>query len=374
MPTYEFSVVLKSPTPLTEDLADRLFEAGCDDATLSSSGGVVSIDFRRASNDLETAVCSAVANVQRSGCVVSCVEFDIGNPVSNKLSTTMSHTTFGMHLESEGVEASARNELTGGDRQVFSAVDSVIARIRRYAVEPKFSDDIRRRELTPKFDLPDSRILEEMITLIAFSQQVPAVRIVDMVNRGVLSQVFGSFSPTVISKVNPDDLRRKYWATEWLSPIRFPTKLDKMVSCAQGLLDIAGDHGSYMKFLKSCDFPLRVSCPEDVDAFWSAFEKARSSSPTFYRNFTSLCHLLQSLGFPCAKPDRIVLNVAEEFGVIPKRKQHSEADQRKVVRLMQSYAEYANLRVPVVDLMFLIHGGQTEARGFVSPNYYSDSA
>jgi hypothetical protein len=80
MPTYEFSAVLKSPTALTEDLANRLFAIGCDDATPSSSDGVVAIEFSRDANHLETAICAAVANAQKSGCVLrrSTIEDQLG--------------------------------------------------------------------------------------------------------------------------------------------------------------------------------------------------------------------------------------------------------------------------------------------------------
>jgi hypothetical protein len=33
MRKYEFSLVVKGPLELTEEIADELFEAGCDDGT-----------------------------------------------------------------------------------------------------------------------------------------------------------------------------------------------------------------------------------------------------------------------------------------------------------------------------------------------------
>jgi hypothetical protein len=74
MPNFNFSVILKSPTTLTEVLADKLLAAGCDDATPSSSGGTVSIDFGREASDLESAFCSARANVRAAGCIIDRVE------------------------------------------------------------------------------------------------------------------------------------------------------------------------------------------------------------------------------------------------------------------------------------------------------------
>ncbi len=39
MNNYDFTLILSSPTELTEDLADKLFVAGCDDGTPSSCEG-----------------------------------------------------------------------------------------------------------------------------------------------------------------------------------------------------------------------------------------------------------------------------------------------------------------------------------------------
>jgi hypothetical protein len=47
MTKYEFTLILKGPLELTEDIADELFEAGCDDGTPGTCEGVFSIDFHR---------------------------------------------------------------------------------------------------------------------------------------------------------------------------------------------------------------------------------------------------------------------------------------------------------------------------------------
>jgi hypothetical protein len=76
MTTYDFTLILSGPTELTEELADKLFAAGCDDSTPSSSGGIVSVDFGREATDLESAIRSAIANVSSAGYVVARVEID----------------------------------------------------------------------------------------------------------------------------------------------------------------------------------------------------------------------------------------------------------------------------------------------------------
>ena len=69
MSKYDFTVVLKDAPELTEELADRLFAAGCDDGTPGMCCGVTVIDFHR---EAETArfVQSFVAAV-RNGTVSS---------------------------------------------------------------------------------------------------------------------------------------------------------------------------------------------------------------------------------------------------------------------------------------------------------------
>ena len=67
------TLVLVGSPALTDELADRLYEAGCDDGTPGSCDGVVSIDFHREAASLEEAIRSAVANVRAAGCEVSSV-------------------------------------------------------------------------------------------------------------------------------------------------------------------------------------------------------------------------------------------------------------------------------------------------------------
>ena len=80
MKTYEFSVVLAGLAVIDDDLADALFAAGCDDGTPISSSGVASIGFSREAESLETAIRSAIADVQKAGCTVARVEIEADSP------------------------------------------------------------------------------------------------------------------------------------------------------------------------------------------------------------------------------------------------------------------------------------------------------
>ncbi|MBI1904442.1 MAG: hypothetical protein HYS13_25380 [Planctomycetia bacterium] len=76
MKTYDFTLVLSGVTELTDELADRLFEAGCDDGSPGSCNRVVTIDFHRRAASLEAALRAAITSVRTAGCRVERIEID----------------------------------------------------------------------------------------------------------------------------------------------------------------------------------------------------------------------------------------------------------------------------------------------------------
>ena len=76
MSKYEFSLVLKGPVELTEELADTLLEHGCDDGTPGMCDGVFTIDFHREAESLEAAINSAIQNVRDAGHEVEHVQIE----------------------------------------------------------------------------------------------------------------------------------------------------------------------------------------------------------------------------------------------------------------------------------------------------------
>ena len=76
MSKYEFTLVLKGPMELTEEIADALFAAGCDDGTPGACNGLFSIDFHRDANSLEAAINSAMGSVKSAGFEVERVEIE----------------------------------------------------------------------------------------------------------------------------------------------------------------------------------------------------------------------------------------------------------------------------------------------------------
>ena len=81
MKTYEFDILLKDVLEVTDEQADALFAAGCDDGTPACCNGTAWIHFDRQAPSLEEAIRSAVVQVQAAGFKVSKIELDVDSAV-----------------------------------------------------------------------------------------------------------------------------------------------------------------------------------------------------------------------------------------------------------------------------------------------------
>ncbi|HEX7448557.1 MAG TPA: hypothetical protein VF306_13485 [Pirellulales bacterium] len=81
MKTYEFDIVLQNISEITDDDADALFAARCDDGTPVSSEGTAWIHFDRQSNSLEEAIRLALSEVRSAGFAIARVELDASSKV-----------------------------------------------------------------------------------------------------------------------------------------------------------------------------------------------------------------------------------------------------------------------------------------------------
>jgi len=73
---YEFSIIASGLDPEAKDFADRFFNAGCDDATISFQKGHIILDFAREAESVDAAICSAVECVEKAGAQADRVEPD----------------------------------------------------------------------------------------------------------------------------------------------------------------------------------------------------------------------------------------------------------------------------------------------------------
>lgn len=65
MPTYHFTLIVDGADMQNETVVNSLFESGCDDGLVGSADGVQFVDFDREEANLNEAVLSAVADVER---------------------------------------------------------------------------------------------------------------------------------------------------------------------------------------------------------------------------------------------------------------------------------------------------------------------
>lgn len=71
--TYSFTIVLDGMTTSSPDHEDKLFAAGCDDALLCAYGETLYLQFDREFDSAESAINSAIKNIESAGAKVSYV-------------------------------------------------------------------------------------------------------------------------------------------------------------------------------------------------------------------------------------------------------------------------------------------------------------
>lgn len=76
MTEHEFSFLVSGMDLETDDFADRFFEAGCDDATLMLTHGLIAVCFAREADNYTQAVVSGYRDVRAAGATVERFEPD----------------------------------------------------------------------------------------------------------------------------------------------------------------------------------------------------------------------------------------------------------------------------------------------------------
>lgn len=67
MNKYSFTFVVKGHSVCSDDMADAIYEAGADDAGVSSRDGIVHVHFDREAISLDEAIRSAIGNLSAAG-------------------------------------------------------------------------------------------------------------------------------------------------------------------------------------------------------------------------------------------------------------------------------------------------------------------
>jgi hypothetical protein len=79
---YSFSLILQGASELTPEIADALYESGCDDALVGSRDGVLFADFDREAPSSAEAIISAVRQIESAGVGLTVVRVEPDELVS----------------------------------------------------------------------------------------------------------------------------------------------------------------------------------------------------------------------------------------------------------------------------------------------------
>ncbi len=79
---FDFALIVDGVPELSQRVEDALFEAGCDDATLSIQYGLLYMEFSRSAASLKDAIISAIRDVSKSGLPAKVLRVDDCNLVS----------------------------------------------------------------------------------------------------------------------------------------------------------------------------------------------------------------------------------------------------------------------------------------------------
>lgn len=77
MPAFRFSIIVAAPQLTHEEIlnaTDSLAAAGCDDASIGGHDEGMELLFERSADSLQSALSSAVADVEQAGYVVTRIE------------------------------------------------------------------------------------------------------------------------------------------------------------------------------------------------------------------------------------------------------------------------------------------------------------
>ncbi len=259
---------------------------------------------------------------------------------------------------------------------IFDKLDAIRSKVDASTIEPIFSDEVdtRNSRYENTVETEKNNLLRVMAALIAFSNNAPSDAVGYMVENGVFERVFCSFDLDKVANLNPDEIITTDWNN--IKSIRFKKKVDAIVRCAKLLIKSGKEKATIESLYKNYNLPKDIVNEGDIVKFWEQFDMILANfnklDMPYFKNDTTLLHLLLHLGFPCIKPDLIVMKVAASIGIVNGRDNHNtyRPDEKKlVVRTIQRYCLQNSIKPAVMDLYILIYGGQKYAFRYVTDGY-----
>ncbi len=259
---------------------------------------------------------------------------------------------------------------------MYQQLDALRTRIDLQAVQPLLSREIQSRanRYAETVAREKNNLLRVMASLIAYSNNAPSDAVATILENGVFERVFFHFDIRTVARMNSEWIIENNWSA--IRDIRFKKKVGAIIGCAKLLAANRNNNPTIETFFDSYNLPKEIGSKDDLDRFWQQYDFLLAGfivrDMPYFKNDTALLHLLLYLGFPCIKPDLIVMKVAAAVGLIDSRKDYnlcSLKERKSVVRTVQEYCLSRNIKPAVMDLYFLIFGGQNYARRFVTDGY-----
>ncbi len=259
---------------------------------------------------------------------------------------------------------------------MYQKLDALRTKIDLCAVTPLFSQEIQSRtnRYAETVARENNNLLRVMASLIAYSNNAPSDAVAAILESGVFERVFFHFDIRTVARMNPDWIIENNWGA--IRDIRFKKKVGAIITCAKLLASNRNSNISIETFFDNYNLPKELATEDDINRFWQQYDYLLAGfivmDMPYFKNDTALLHLLLYLGFPCIKPDLIVMKVAAAIGLIDSRKDYtlcSLKERKSVVRTVQEYCCSRKIKPEVMDLYLLIFGGQNYARRYVSDGY-----
>ena len=134
MKIFEFQIICSGVDTGSEAFLDNLYESGCDDALVFFRDGYVCLDFSREAEDAETAIATAIQDIEsaRVGAIVQRIEPDDFVNLSEAASrvgltrATMQKYARGPSKIGEDFPRPVAGVITGGKKALYSFGDVIV--------------------------------------------------------------------------------------------------------------------------------------------------------------------------------------------------------------------------------------------------------
>ncbi|MFH0772330.1 MAG: DNA-3-methyladenine glycosylase I [Candidatus Omnitrophota bacterium] len=214
----------------------------------------------------------------------------------------------------------------------------------------------------------DSEWFREIAKLRSYSA-VQASLVSAMIKSGALERAFAGFDINKISELEEEEILTRHWND--IKVIWLRRKVGEILQAGKAIAIISHEFCSFNDYIWKWNFPKRVEDLDSIERFWSAFDALQNDlkrrSVPIIRNEITLLHFLETcMSIDCLKPDVVVMRVAMNTGIVSPNDKKRE---RLVVKKVQEYCIYRDIRPVMVDNYLLAFGGQTDAQSLVKRSF-----